>query len=165
MSRVPAPRLTIAVVILLTAAVISVGSSSLATPSQGEINRTEMVRGVHARGGDVSLRDGEQTLTYSVTYGPGATSGWHRHPGAVVVIVKSGTMTTYGLSGELCTGEDVPAGAAYFEPDAARARYAHFVRNRGDVPFEAVVVAFNIPPGSSPLVDADAPPQCPDPTG
>jgi len=163
MRTVTRKALPIALVVLLAATIVSVESVSLATPSQGEIHRTDMVRGIHAGDGDVALRSGEETLTYSVTYAPGATSGWHRHPGSVIVLVKSGTMTSYGLSGELCVGEDIPAGGAYFEADAARARYPHFVRNRSDVPFEAVVVAFNVPPGGSPLVDADAPAECPDP--
>lgn len=102
-------------------------------------------------------------MVYTGTMAPGATSGWPRHPGAIVVLVQSGTLTTYGLDREPCTGEDIAVGGAYFEDDAARAPHPHFVRNRGEVPVELVVVAFNVPPGGAPRSDAHAPSECPDP--
>jgi len=50
-----------------------------------------------------------------------------------------------------------------FEKDAATARWPHFVRNRGSVPVEAVVVAFDVPQVGSPRTEADAPKECADP--
>jgi hypothetical protein len=95
---------------------------------------------------------------------PGSTSGWHRHPGAVVVLVKSGTLTTYGLDQPPCTGVDLPAGAAYFEDDAANAKWPHFVRNKSQSEtVEAVVTAFNVPVGASVRSEAPAPAECDDP--
>jgi hypothetical protein len=55
------------------------------------------------------------------------------------------------------------SGRAYFEDDAANARWPHFVRNRGDVPTEFIVTAFNVPRGEAPGFDADAPQECADP--
>jgi hypothetical protein len=80
-----------------------------------------------------------------------------------MVLVKSGSLTTYGLSRPPCTGQDITPGAAYFEKDASTARWPHFVRNRGSEPMEAVVVAFDVPQGGSVRTEADAPAECPEP--
>jgi hypothetical protein len=149
------------VVLVLAGTILS--PASLATPGQGMVHRGDLGRGQHPTDAEVSLRRGEETVAYTATMEAGATSGWHRHPGGIIVLVKSGTLTTYGLDREPCVGEDIATGVAYFEDDAAKARYPHFVRNRGEVPVELVVVAFNVPLGGSPRSDADAPPECPDP--
>ncbi|MGH9011734.1 MAG: cupin domain-containing protein [Acidimicrobiia bacterium] len=149
--------------LLATAAVLSAGAASQATPAHGDIHRSDLGRGRHAADAGIAIRSGDETVVYTATVAPGATSGWHRHPGALVVLVKSGTLTSYGLDREPCIGEDIAAGGAYFEDDASKARYPHFVRNRADIPVELVIVAFNVPPGGTSRSDADAPSECPDP--
>jgi hypothetical protein len=142
---------------------VGFGSVAQATPQQGDIHRADVGRGAHPNDGTITFQTGRETVIYTATVAPGATSGWHRHPGAVVVLVKSGTLTTFGLDRPPCQGEDIPAGGAYFENDAANARWPHFVRNRGDVPTEIVVTAFNVPAGASSRTDAAAPEECADP--
>jgi hypothetical protein len=142
---------------------VGFGSVALATPGQGDIHRGDVGRGGHPNDGTITFQAGRETVIYTATVAPGATSGWHRHPGAVVVLVKSGTLTTFGLDRPPCQGEDVLAGHAYFEDDAANARWPHFVRNRGQVPTEIVVTAFNVPAGGSSRTEADAPKECADP--
>lgn len=151
--------------VIAAAAVVLLGygSVALATPGHGDVHRAELGRGAHPDGGTIKFEAGSETVVFTATLAPGATSGWHRHPGAVVVLVKSGALTTFGLDRPPCVGEDIPTGGAYFEDDAANARWPHFVRNRGDVPTEIVVTAFNVPPGGAPRSDADAPAECPDP--
>lgn len=164
MRRTTNPVLLVGVLMLLAAgAVLSTGAASQATPGQGHVHRADLGRGRHPADAGIAIRAGDETVVYTGTMAPGATSGWHRHPGAIVVLVKSGTLTTYGLDRGPCTGEDIAAGSAYFEDDAAGAPYPHFVRNRGKDPVELVVVAFNVPPGGAPRSDADAPSECPDP--
>jgi hypothetical protein len=142
---------------------VGLGSVALASPGQGDTHRGDVGRGAHPSDGTITFQAGRDTVIYTATVAPGATSGWHRHPGAVVVLVKSGTLTTFGLDRPPCQGEDIPAGRAYFEDDAANARWPHFVRNRGQVPTEIVVTAFNVPPGGSSRTEADAPSECADP--
>jgi hypothetical protein len=139
------------------------GAGAGATPGQGDIHRGDIARGAHPSDGTIRFQGGRETVIYTATLAPGATSGWHRHPGAVVVLVKSGTLTTFGLDRPPCQGEDVSAGGAYFEDDAANARWPHFVRNRGNVPTEIVITAFNVPAGASPRTEAEAPKECADP--
>ena len=151
-----------AIGLLVPVAWVASGPSG-ASPGHGDIHRADIGRGVHDAGGKLEFAAGTETVTFSATLAPGATSGWHRHPGAVVVLVKTGTLVTYGLDREPCVGVEIPVGGAYFEDDASKARWPHFVRNRGDVPTEIIVTAFNVPPGESYRSEADAPEECVDP--
>ncbi len=152
------------VMVMAAVVLLGYGSGALATPGHGGRHGADLGRGVHPEGGTITFDSGRETVVFTVTLEPGASSGWHRHPGGVVVVVKSGTLTSFGLDRAPCVGEDVPTGGAYFEDDAANARWPHFVRNRGDVPTEFIVTAFNVPRGEAAGFDADAPQECSDPT-
>jgi hypothetical protein len=152
------------VLVIATVTVLGLAPMALATPGKGELKRTDIGRGNNPEGGSITFAEGTDTVVYSFTLAPGATSGWHRHPGAVTVVVKSGVLTTYGLSHEPCKGRNVGPGGVHFEKDAATARWPHFVRNLGTKVMEAVVLAYNVPKGGSARVDADAPAECDDPT-
>ena len=144
--------------------VLGRGAMALATPGHGDIHRADLGRGANADGGTINFAAGTETVVFTATLTPGATSGWHRHPGAVVVLAKSGTLTTYGLDRPPCKGEDLAAGEAYFEDDAANAKWPHFVRNPSQTETtEIVVTAFNVPPGAQARSEADAPLECADP--
>jgi hypothetical protein len=152
--------------LIAVVAIVVLGSAAmaLATPGHGDIHRADLARGKHADGGTIRFDAGTETVMFTFTMAPGSTSGWHRHPGAVVVLVKSGTLTTYGLDQPPCTGVDLPTGAAYFEDDAASAKWPHFVRNKsGTETVEAVVTAFNVPVGAPVRSEAPAPEECDDP--
>lgn len=144
--------------------VLGFGAAALATPGHGDVHRAELARGGNPDAGTIQFAAGSETVVFTQTMAPGSTSGWHRHPGAVVVLVKSGTLTTFGLDRPPCVGVDIPTGGAYFEDDAANAQWPHFVRNRGTDTVELVVTAFNVTPGQPARSDADAPAECVDPT-
>ena len=79
---------------------------------------------------------------------PGATSGWHKHPGIVLAVVKSGTVTRKSKCERT---ETFTAGQAFTEVGA------HFVRNPGTEP--AVLAITQILPADAPAfrVDIDKP--------
>ena len=152
--------------LIVVAAVLLLGSGAmaLATPTHGDYHRADLGRGKNAEAGKIVFEGGSETVVFTVVMGPGAASGWHRHPGAVVVLVKAGTLTTYGLDKPPCTGVDLPTGSAYFEDDAANAKWPHFVRNKSkSETLELVVTAFNVPAGAPARSDAPAPKDCADP--
>ena len=152
--------------LIAVVAVVVLGSAAmaLATPGHGDIHRAELARGGHTDGGTITFDGGTETVVFTVSMPPGATSGWHRHPGALVVLVKGGTLTTYGLDQPPCTGVDLPTGTAYFEDDASKAQWPHFVRNKSATEtVELVATAFNVPVGGSVRSEADAPAECDDP--
>ena len=52
-------------------------------------------------------KDASQVAFQNFTFAPGGTTGWHSHPGPVVVLVKSGALTYYQGFGFVC-GPGVP---------------------------------------------------------
>jgi len=87
---------------------------------------------------------------------PGGHSGWHFHPGPVLVTVASGTITFYMGDDPTCSPRVHPAGTTFFENGGM----VGIARNEGTV--EATVVAtFFVPAGSPTRIDAPAPGNCP----
>lgn len=148
--------------ILVVAAVavsVACAPTTLATPDSG-LTRTPYGRGVHGEAGTVEIEAGKETVVYSLSLAPGGSTGWHTHPGVVIFMVKSGTLTQYGLDGPACTAQTLSAGQAYIAP--AHARHPHLFRNDGTESLEVVVTAFNTPPGQASRLDSDPPAECPD---
>jgi quercetin dioxygenase-like cupin family protein len=107
-------RLPILVLASLTGTVIF-AATSLATPDSG-LTRTPYGRGAHSDAGTVEIEAGKESVVYSLALAPGGSTGWHTHPGAVIFIVKSGTLTQYGLDGPACTARTLRAGQADIAP-------------------------------------------------
>ncbi len=87
-----------------------------------------------------------QTL---LVFQPGAETGWHTHPGPVVVIVKSGVLTEIHSDG--CTTVH-PAGSAFFE---VKGEVHNAVNQTGGV--TEVYATFLSPTGTQPLIPASDP--------
>lgn len=86
---------------------------------------------------------------------PAATSGWHYHPGPVLVLVKSGVATVYESTDPTCTGKSYPAGTTLIEGTSP-----HILRNEGTVPLEIVAV-FLVPATRARRIESDPPGNCP----
>jgi quercetin dioxygenase-like cupin family protein len=73
--------------------------------------------GVHYNVDRIKLQTKDQAsvVTQAITYGPGASSGWHEHVGVVVVVVKDGSVTRY-LSD--CAGQTYSQGDVFVETSA-----------------------------------------------
>ena len=86
---------------------------------------------------------------------PGATFGWHSHPGPSLVIVKSGTLSLYHADDPTCTAELISAGRGFVDEGGA----VHVVRN--ETASEVVVVVTSIvPAGAARRIDEPAPSHC-----
>jgi quercetin dioxygenase-like cupin family protein len=76
------------------------------------------------------------------TFQPGASTGWHTHPGPSLITVVSGTITAYDSN---CTptvyGPGAAAGAYFIDIGGGE---VHLLRNEGTV--EAVTVAVHLSP-------------------
>lgn len=101
-------------------------------------------------------KDASQVAFQDFTFAPGGTTGWHSHPGPVVVLVKSGALTYYQGSGS-CVGRVYPAGTAFLDSGDGR---AHIANNESGVTTETSVVYFGVPEGTSPRIDEPAPGNC-----
>jgi quercetin dioxygenase-like cupin family protein len=104
----------------------------------------------------INARDNTDIVTANIEIGPGGSSGWHSHPGPVLVVVKSGTVTFYEGNDPTCSPTVHPAGTSFIEQggDVAMAR------NEGELHFTAVATFF-VPAGSPTRLDAPNPGNCP----
>jgi quercetin dioxygenase-like cupin family protein len=130
-----ARRSTVAALALLLAGTVYVSSAG-ATPGVNAPTPTEPpVAGVLVGSAERPLRvaqDGVTLLTrdettvstFELVYQPGASSGWHSHPGIVIAVVESGVVerSTVDRAGR-CTTETFVAGDAFTEVGP------HFVEN------------------------------------
>ena len=109
-------------------------------------------------GYDVELKSHDNTdiAVANVTIAPGGHSGWHSHPGPVIVVVKTGTVTFYHGNDPTCTGTVHPAGTVFIEEGGD----VGIARNEGAVEVSNFVTFF-VPAGSPTRIDAANPGNCP----
>jgi hypothetical protein len=142
---------------------------ALSTPGSG-VTPTVVARGkadtkirTHAKKFDVVVQN--------LTFQPGGHSGWHSHPGQVIVIVRSGTFTTYkvvesddddegdddGDDKSSCKKQVYEAGEVYIDPGRGN---VHIARNEGTVPLEVTATYLDVPVGGAFRIDEPAPADC-----
>lgn len=87
---------------------------------------------------------------------PGASTGWHSHPGPSVIFVVQGTVTNYDSSAPGCRGTSYPSGTSFTD---AGGTDVHMLRNEGAVAAETIAVQF-IPSGQPRKTAAAEPANC-----
>ena len=108
---------------------------------------------IHAGGINVESMDAAGFTVAHVTFSPGGTTGWHAHPGPVLVIVTTGSVTKYSARDGVA--QTYTAGQAFVEHGPAD---ENMIRNDGSVPAETIVT-FITPPGA-PIRGDTLPPRC-----
>jgi len=158
---------TICVAILVAGVGVT---AALATPALGTLTSIVFARGtlvepVDAFDGGVTLIADETTdhAVQTITFAPGASSGWHTHPGVILVTVQSGTLTHYNAD---CSSEKISAGQTFHETrgisEGSRRRGFSLgsggtnVRNEGTVPV-VVYVTYIVPAGEPLRIDMPNP--------
>jgi quercetin dioxygenase-like cupin family protein len=162
----------IIVVLTLAAAAVLAGIALATPPSPAPILTAETARGTFAEplkvntrlanGARVKLKTKGpvELVTQRVVAQPGATFGWHSHPGENVNVVVQGTLTLY--HDEHCTkGVDYPAGSALpTHPDEV-----HLARNLSETETLILFATYFAPKTTPPTavrVDEPLPaPGCP----
>jgi quercetin dioxygenase-like cupin family protein len=86
-----------------------------------------------------------------LTGAPGATTGWHSHPGPVTVLVQSGALT-YLDDG--CAISSYPSGTGFVDPGGGN---VHLARNDGTAPTTFFATYTNLPVAGAARIDAAAP--------
>ena len=89
----------------------------------------------------IGLLNSPEVVTQQTTFDPGATSGWHSHPGYLTATVVSGQVTRYGTD---CSSETFGAGQSFYETGAK----TFVVKNEGTTP--AVLIVTFVVPGGTP---------------
>jgi quercetin dioxygenase-like cupin family protein len=112
----------------------------------------------HVNGYDVELNSPDNTdiAVANISITTGGSSGWHYHPGPVLVVVKSGTVTFYSSDDRDCSATRYAAGTTFTEDGGAVGN----ARNEGTVEVTSVATFF-APPAPSPLrIDVPKPANC-----
>lgn len=149
----------VAVVAAVVAAVpVVIGGLALGTPGSGVTSAPVTARGTAE---DKIKSRGNQpfdVVMQNITIAPGGHSGWHSHPGQAIVVVKSGTFTTYDGNDKRCTRQNYHAGEVYVDRGYG---HTHIARNEGSVPLELQVTYLDVPVGGAFRIDDANPGNCP----
>ena len=153
------------------AALTLVTGPVLATPPSGIVSATVVARADFADTVDLKLKvnegghevvmlapDARDTVMQNFILGPGGTTGWHSHPGPVVVLVKSGALTFFDGDDPSCSPRTFSAGQAFIDRGQG---HVHMARNLSlNENAELWVAYFDVPPGGAFRIDAADPGNC-----
>jgi quercetin dioxygenase-like cupin family protein len=87
---------------------------------------------------------------------PGATTGWHSHPGPSLISVVSGTVTNYMGDDPSCTPHTYGAGSGFVDPGGED---VHILRNETNAPAETIAVQL-LPQAATRRIDVPDPGNC-----
>jgi quercetin dioxygenase-like cupin family protein len=105
------------------------------------------------RGTDViKADDPSDAIVTRIVQQPGAVTGWHTHPGPVIVTVAAGEVTI--IDAETCTTRVYGTGEAFID-----AGHDHVHWGENNTSGETVLYAtfLDVPPGMGPTIPADDP--------
>ena len=105
----------------------------------------------------IQVNNAQETVAQRIVIAPGGHTGWHSHPGPVVVLIKSGQMSFYDGDDPTCTARTYSAGEAFVDSGQG---HVHIARNEGSENLEVWAVYFDVPPGGAFRIDAPSPGNC-----
>lgn len=104
---------------------------------------------------EVEMDDGASVVVGEVTWEPGGTSGWHTHPGPVIVSVAEGEIEL--VNEDDCATRAYSAGEAFVAPGQGN---VHVATNASDTDGAVAYVTWlGVPEGEPPTVWVE-PPDC-----
>ncbi len=157
---------------LTTVAVVCSGlaGAALATPGSGVLMAPVFARASFADPTDlkfkvkgqsqevININNAQETVIQQVVIAPGGSTGWHSHPGPVVVLIKSGQMSFYDSEDPTCTVRTYSAGQAFIDSGQG---HVHIARNESQSQvLDIWVTYFDVPPGGAFRIDAPTPGNC-----
>ncbi|MFF6775065.1 cupin domain-containing protein [Streptomyces sp. NPDC012637] len=133
------------------AAVAVVPAAAVATTGSG-VSGTVLAKGTSDGRLTIKPPKGDtDVVVRTITVVPGGSTGWHHHPGQLIAVVQSGTLTR---TLDDCSVEETSAGEAFVEPSGAH--HVHIGRNLGTEPV-VLHVTYLLPKGAPLSVDEPAP--------
>jgi quercetin dioxygenase-like cupin family protein len=156
--------------VVIGAGAAALGGAAFATPGGGIISAAVVARAAFAEPVDMKFKVGgnstdvlhvenaQDTVMQQITIAPGGTTGWHSHPGPVVVLIASGTMSFYGSEDPSCTVTTYSTGQAFIDSGQG---HVHIARNEGTENLVLWATYFDVPSGQPFRIDAPSPGTCP----
>ena len=107
----------------------------------------------------VHFRAQGQSDVYHVdsVFAPGASTGWHSHPGPSFIFVVSGTVTNYEGGGGRCSITQYSAGSGFMDEGG---NDIHMIKNNTSEPAETIALQV-LPRGATRRIDEPDPGTCP----
>ena len=150
---------------------LTVVSATMGTPANGVLSAPILARGDFTDQVDVKFKfstaygtvvsnapSAGEVIIQEVTIAPNGTTGWHSHPGPVVVVVKAGALTYVREDHGVCFETVYPAGTAFVDPGQG---HVHTAFNRGTANLVLYATYFDVPAATSPRIDEPVvPPAC-----
>jgi len=155
--------------VAIVAAVSCVAVAAALTPSFGVVSAPVLARASFADPTDlkfkikgqsqevIQVNNAQETVIQQVIIAPGGHTGWHSHPGPVVVLIKSGQMSFYDSEDPTCTARTYSAGEAFIDSGQG---HVHIARNEGSVNLELWATYFDVPAGGAFRINADSTGNC-----
>lgn len=101
----------------------------------------------------LDIEDASEVVVVKNTFGPGASSGWHSHPGPAIVVVASGEFTYVRASD--CARFEYRKGQSFVDPGHGN---VHIGFNPSETEDAVLYVTFlEVPKGESQTKAAEAP--------
>ncbi len=157
--------------IVITATVTSAAGAMLLTPGTGVLSAPVVARASFVLPTDVKFKvndvskqvihapNARETVMQQIILAPGGQTGWHTHPGPVVVLIKTGTMSFYDGDDATCTVRTYTAGQSFIDSGQG---HVHIARNESTTEnLELWATYFDVPPAGAFRIDASAPGNCP----
>lgn len=152
-------RLAIAVIVSVAAVAAAAATIALASAGSGAAttilgHRATLADSVKVNEDRIKFQTKDPTdlVVQRVTFQPGGYSGWHSHPGVVMVVVESGHVTTHDAN---CQTTTYGPGQAFVESGTEPFMVSNESSTEVAVDFATIVA----PAGSPFRVEAD-PPAC-----
>jgi quercetin dioxygenase-like cupin family protein len=146
------------VAIGIVAFVASVGTFALASPGSGGVttilaSRAPLSDSVQVNDEKIKFqtKDATDFLVQTITFQPNGFSGWHYHPGVVMVVVQSGQITTHD---ENCQTRTYGPHETFIESGTA----PFMVSNESSTENAVVYATLVVPAGSPFRIETDPPP-------
>jgi quercetin dioxygenase-like cupin family protein len=148
-----------ALVGLVTAGLVASGVAVASADAGSGLTSVLIGRGQADDSFKIHQQEGNDVLTAQNTFAPGGFSGWHSHPGTVLLIVQSGevTISSERVGGGKCRVHTFTAGQVFLEQPKDEQNAV----NNGTVPAVLAVTFFNVPHDGSNRIDRTNPGNCP----
>ncbi|BBX09670.1 cupin domain-containing protein [Mycolicibacterium aichiense] len=125
-----------AIALLLCPAMTTVTAS--ATPAGGDVTRIDLAKGDTETPVSITTDGPATQIVQSLSMAPGATSGWHTHPGTELSVITGGAVALQTAG--MCTPVTYAAGQAVAIPAGVAHRVANESGSRAEV-----VVTYTLP--------------------
>ena len=90
-------------------------------------------------------------------FAPGASTGWHSHPGPSLILVVAGAIANYTGDDPTCQPHVYTTGTGFIDPGG---QDKHMLQNETGAPAETIAVQL-LPNHADRRTDAPAPQNCP----